>query len=383
MAPALVQSSPALLFAFNILLIIVIQAVIRSEKLDNVKIYFFVFMAMTAMTASILYSIKDKYNPLNIVASMSIFAIVFTIIYQFNNAGSDIRLQAYKYATYPIGMLGVLFGLAILYRSLERAIGNNTTIFGFIINFIFFIPCMMNDFIEYIKNEYNLTPPVVYILFAIEIILILLFVAISYIPKITMNLGGIPIVNEAIFLDSKYVFKNVEKKTDALQLKGDSRYAISLWTYVNQRTNLSDRNVNIFSYGSENKESKIESWKPRIQFKGAENSYSKHRKDTYLITFSKGVESEIQLSSQVWHNFVFNYNGDMMDLFIDGNLERSFKAKEIPTYYQSTDQFIAGDDSGIYGAICNVSFYNEPLTIREITSAYNLLNGRNPPINNL
>lgn len=384
MAPALAQFGPAQLLAFNVLLIIVIQTVIYSE-MDDVQIYFFVFMAMAAMISSILYSIKDTYKPTTIFASISAFAIFFSVIYQFNNTGSDVRLQAYKYATYPIGILGALFGLTILYRGIERAIGNDNSIFGFILNLIFFIPCMMNDFIEYIKSEYNLTPPVVYILFAIEMVLIFLFVAISYIPKITMNLGGIPIVNEVLFIDSKYVFKNVEKPTEDLltQVKGDSRYAISLWTFVNQRTNLSDRNVNIFSYGYENEESKIESWKPRIQFKGAENSYSKNRKDTYIITFAKGVTSEIQLSSQVWHNFVFNYNGDTIDLFVDGNLERSFKPKEIPAYSQSSDQFITGDDSGVYGAICNLTFYDEPLTIREITSAFNLLNGRNPPINNL
>ena len=379
MTPALSLFGPIQLFVFNILLIIVIQAILHSDTIDDTLAYFFVFMAMAAMTASILYSIKDTYKLPTIFAGMSVFALFFSIIYQFNNAGSDVRLQAFKYATYPIGILGVLIGLTVIYRSIERAIGNNDSIFGFIMNLIFFLPCMMNDFIEYIKSEYSLTPPVVYILFAIEAIIVLLFVAISNIPKLTMNLGGIHIINEAIFLDSKYVFKNVEKKTDELlpQMKGDGRYGISLWTYVNQRTHLSDRNVNIFSYGSEG------SWKPKIQFKGAENDYSNQHKDTYLITFSTGLNTEIQLSSQKWHNFVFNYNGDAIDLFVDGVLERSFKPEKTPEYSQSSDQFITGDGSGVYGAICNVAFYNEPLTIREITSAFNLLNGRNPPINNL
>lgn len=380
MPPALSLFGPIQLFVFNILLIIVIQSILHSDTIDDTLAYFFVFMAMAAMTASILYSIKDTYKLPTIFAGMSVFALFFSIIYQFNNAGSDVRLQAFKYATYPIGILGALFGLTILYRGIERAIGNSDSIFGFILNLIFFIPCMMNDFIEYVKSEYNLTPPVVYILLAIELILIMLFVAISYIPKLTMNLGGIPIVKDTIFLDSKYVFKNFEKKTtdDLLsQMKGDGRYGISLWTYVNQRTNISDRDVNIFSYGSDG------SWKPKIQFKGAANDYSKLRKDTYLITFATGLDTEIQLSSQKWHNFVFNYNGDAIDMFVDGNLERSFKPTKTPEYNQSTDQFITGAESGVYGAICNVAFYNEPLTIREITSAFNLLNGRNPPINNL
>jgi hypothetical protein len=202
----------------------------------------------------------------------------------------------------------------------------------------------------------------------------LLYFGISQIPNVVTNLGGTTIVNEALFLDSKYTFKNVSITSDKLlpTNKVTNRYAISLWTFVNQRTHLSDRSTNIFSYGSEG------SWKPQIRFKGAEKSYSKLIKDTYIITFAPGKETEIDLPSQIWHNFVFNYNGDFVDLFVNGNLEKSFNG--IPEYNETTDQFVTGDDSGIYGAICNITYYKEPLTLREITSAYNLLNGRNPPV---
>jgi len=261
---------------------------------------------------------------------------------------------------------------------------------GFIINFIFYLPCLINDFTEYVKGEFKLTPPTVYILFALEMLLISIFVAISYIPRIAINLGGTSIVSDAKFLDSKYVYKNVKQitrsdndkdnaKKDSIPLSDEAqstnRYAISLWTFVNQRTHKSERSVNIFSYGSE------DSWKPRIEFVGAMNQATEKYKDVYRITFSTGFSYDIEIASQKWNNFVFNYNGDFVDLFVNGVIVRSFKC--IPKYNISSDQFIVGDDNGVYGAICNVNYYNEPLTLREITAAYNLLNGLNPPINNI
>jgi hypothetical protein len=261
-----------------------------------------------------------------------------------------------------------------------RHFSNATGMTGFIINFIFFLPCLISDFTEFIKNEFKLTPPVVYILFAFEMLLVLLFVAISHIPKLAMNLGGTPIVNEAIFLDSEYTFKNVNPdltKTKDLVAKKETNhiYAISLWTFVNQRTHSTNKDVNIFSYGSNG------SWKPKIEFVNAKDEYKDKFRDTYRVTFGPGQSYIIELPSQIWNNFVFNYNGDFIDLFINGVLERSVKSR--PEYNNTTDQFITGEANGLYGAICNIAYYDKPLSIYEITSAYNLLNGRNPPINNI
>jgi hypothetical protein len=194
-----------------------------------------------------------------------------------------------------------------------------------------------------------------------------------------MNLGGTPIVNEAIFIDSEYTFKNVNpdimKKNLMQEEETNQNYAISLWTFVNQRTHRTNKDVNIFSYGSDG------SWKPKIEFVNAKDEYKDKFRDTYRVTFGPEQSFIIEVPSQIWNNFVFNYNGDFVDLFINGVLERS--AKCMPIYNNTTDQFITGEANGLYGAICNVTYYDKPLSIYEISSAYNLLNGRNPPINNI
>ena len=369
------------LFIFNIILLIAIRVVLNSKNISSSEIYGYVLTAGLLMTMSLLYTLKTTMNLLTVSIMLVVMVAFMSIIYQFDLTTSSVHEQAFRYTTYIIGSLSILVGLAMISNSVMRHFSNATGITGFIINFIFFLPCLIGDFTEFIKNEFNLTPPVVYILFAFEMLLLLTFAAISHIPKLTMNLGGTPIVNEAIFLDSAYVFKNVNPETetkDLMKKETNQIYAISLWTFVNQR-NSSNANLNIFSYGSEKG-----GWKPKMEFVSAKDDYKDKFRDTYRVTVGPEEPKSsfiIEVPSQIWNNFVFNYNGDVVDLFINGVLERSVKC--MPKHNDVTDQFIAGEASGLYGAICNVKYYDKPLSLYEITSAYNLLNGRNPPINNI
>lgn len=372
-----------LLFISNIILLVTIYSILSAERIGSASKYAYIFISMSLVSGLLLYNVVSaKSNDSQSILIAMLIAFVFIgSVYQFDSTSSSFHDQTFKYATYLVGSLCIFVGLAMLISGTYRSLRNMSGLSGFIINFIFYLPCLINDFTEFIKTEFKLTPPTVYILFAIEMLLISVFVAISYIPRIATNLGGTPIVSDSKFLDSKYVYKNVKQinKDNAEKIKtgeqSPSRYAISLWTFVNQRTHQSERSVNIFSYGSEG------SWKPRIEFVGAMNQHTEKYKDVYRITCSTGFSYDVEVASQKWNNFVFNYNGDFVDLFINGVMVRSFQC--IPSYNITTDQFIVGDDNGVYGAICNVNYYNEPLTLREITTAYNLLNGSNPPINNI
>jgi hypothetical protein len=367
------------LFIFNIILLFVIRMVLNSENISSSETYGYVLTAGLLMTLSLLYALKTTMNMLTVSIMLVVLVAFMSIMYQFDLKTSSVHEQAFRYTTYIIGSLSILVGLAMISNSVIRHFSNSTGITGFIVNFIFFLPCLIGDFTEFVKNEFNLTPPVVYILFAFEMLLLLTLVAISYIPKLTTNLGGKPIINEAIFLDSKYLFKNVNpdlETKDIMHEETNHNYAISLWTFVNQR-NSSNTNLNIFAYGSDG------SWKPKMEFVTTKDDYKDKFRDTYRVTVGPEPTSSyiIEVPSQIWNNFVFNYNGDGVDLFINGVLERSVKC--MPKYNDATDQFITGEASGLYGAICNVTYYDTPLSQYEITSSYNLLNGRNPPINNI
>ena len=326
-----------------------------------------------------------------LVSSALVGIIVLMIaVYEFDSMGSSTGNKVFSYITYLLGFTSIVVGLAMIYNGAMRALSNSTGIFGFIINLIFFLPCLVSDFVAYIKKEYNMTPSVVYILFLIEVFIISVMIATSYIPQLLSNLGGKNIISSPIFLDSStvksasnYVVDPTQNRTSLSDpiMRTNNTYAISLWTFVNQRTTKSATNFNIFSYGFHGNDASGNSigFKPKLEFNGAMDGFKQNYSDTYNVTFvDNGPDYIIEAPSQKWNNFVFNYNGDSMDLFVNGILTLSYAC--IPNYNSTNDQFIMGENYGLYGAICNVNYYDKPLTIYEITAAYNLLNSQNPPI---
>lgn len=84
---------------------------------------------------------------------------------------------------------------------------------------------------------------------------------------------------------------------------------------------------------------------------------------------------------QRWNNFVLNYQDNHVDIFVNGVLTKSWRYTNVPIY-RPTDMIRIGQLDGLYGAICNVIYYEKPLSNMEIITNYNLLRSENPPINN-
>lgn len=199
-----------------------------------------------------------------------------------------------------------------------------------------------------------------------------------------------------LFLDFEYLHKekniantsNIpqleynEPTTDIFTYVPNKNYSISLWIYLNQQTHKlkNQKNINIFHYGD------LEDMKPGISYN---NNYKKtENKDIYTITFNGTSDNDennydIELTSQKWNNFVFNYSNNSVDLFINGNLERTFMFNNIFPNYLPTDLFTIGDTNGLNGAIGNIRYYIHPLMNFQIANTYNLLMDKNPPRNNI
>jgi hypothetical protein len=146
-----------------------------------------------------------------------------------------------------------------------------------------------------------------------------------------------------------------------------------MWVYLNNQppNNKSySKETEIFNYGD---------GKPRITY--LNDTMIDKGKDKYIFYLSNNTNYSYSLTlpSQKWNNIVFNYYSDKVDLFINGNLERTYTFnKNIPMYLAS-DVVTIGSRDGLDGAICNVNYYLEPLTKSQITIAYNLLMTKNPP----
>jgi hypothetical protein len=166
-------------------------------------------------------------------------------------------------------------------------------------------------------------------------------------------------------------------------------YAISMWVFLNVQPN------NFGAYSNERNIFNYANGTPRITYSNSgketnlEDDMNSTVKDALIVYFTnnptnggdKGVK--IELTKQKWHNLVFNYNSTDADLFINGNLVKTYELTNRMPIYKPEHNIVIGDNDGLHGAICNVEYYNSPLSEIMITNTYNLYVNKNPPINNL
>jgi len=251
---------------------------------------------------------------------------------------------------------------------------------GFIINFIFFIPCMLLDFIEYIKREYNLTTRTELILAFIEILVIIAYFTIT--PS--MDSGVTYILKQPVFLNKKTVALPNVSSLSITQSDGKtimpSNFSISMWVYLNLQTSSfmnpdgSSHEVEIFNYGN---------GKPKINY--TNNVMDNAARDMYLFYFTDSAKKpnyQLSLPGQKWNNIVFNYRSNNVDLFINGKLETTFTFNEtdLLPQYSTNDTISTGKDGGLNGAICNITYNSSNLENHQIVHNYNLLMLKNPPL---
>jgi len=284
----------------------------------------------------------------------------------------------------------------LLYRSIKRHLTNIDGLTGFIINFILYIPCLLNDLMEYLKGQFAITSNITYVLLAIQVLIIITYLVLPSLVSSPLKGSSFSIMNEANFLDKRrqidYTIIKDVYNLDATNLttqssittefnKGKHKFTLSMWVYLNQQdivsnpsdivSNHSDVFSDVFSYGDSASH-------PSIKYTGVENG--KNKLSIYLSNHCTPLELNIE--SQKWNNIVFNYNGNLIDVFINGDLVESSNTLRTINITKD-DVFNYGTDGNLDGAICNIKYYREPLTKFKIVNIYNLLKGQNPPINNI
>jgi len=244
---------------------------------------------------------------------------------------------------------------------------------------LFYIPCLLIDFFNYIRREFALTHNVIYIMFVVEVILILLYIYIPKLVNIIASNDGYALLKDSMFLDSQQILtfnpQQIQTSLSDDQLNKNQTYTFSMWVFLNEQPN------NYSSYSNERTIFDYGNGKPKLTYYN--NIASDKDKDKYIIYFTNNtagiMKHEITLPSQKWNNIVFNYLSPKVDLYINGVLERSFNfANNMPTYNPS-DLVIVGSNDGLDGAMCNIRYYATPLTSSQISNNYNLLMFQNPP----
>jgi len=467
--------------------------------------------------------------------------ITILLSYYKNPTSSKTSSILMNFYVVNIILLAILIvGLAIGYKILKHSARKMKGWPGFIVNFLFFIPCLLSDFIDYMFLEFKNAPNTVYVLFILEIILILAYIYIPKLLKYFIFKNGITLQSQPVYLNKSTIVSNSDifllpnslTSTIVSDISSNiynSNFGLSMWIYVNnmgtnkiqengsiifqnsspnnangkpgirymgndqwnfifsdqliqyntfssnnvadyKNTNddneltnfynsksqrvseivmlLYDANKNnsdntlygklknieknyseytityTYSYGSNNVNvhddtdtySSIDAIKNNIinnDYKNYKQTVDTNRskiknmtiygkkkpsirvdelKFTHLDMFHlvqnitqtimyKDKNSLIMtIPSQKWNHIVFNYYENSVDLFINGNLERSVDLKNNPIIQLPTDTISLGDEDGIHGALCNLVYYNIPLTQTKISQIYNINSMKNPPL---
>jgi len=243
---------------------------------------------------------------------------------------------------------------------------------------------------------------------AIEFILIILFFLVPWIVNITTNnnKNGKLLLNKPAFLDKETEIANGDELIVPVSLQDlsnpDDRslyrtnYCISMWVYVDPlpSTNYAySKETTILTYGYTD-EKGTQYVKPMIKYYGGGDGRDQlEQRDKYIFYFYKYEDLggkkqdkdmtyyDVSLPNQKWNQIVLNYNRNVVDLFINGNLERSFFLKDHLPIYNPADKITVGEENGLRGAICNVMYYHHPLSQEEVATSYNLMVNKNPPTN--
>jgi len=381
--------------------VILYMATLDSDALTNRSyIYSLTAIIPLLIVFTFIIRIESQNSPIYKMFLMIILGILFTaVIYSYSSLNKQ-NLTFISYAMNFLLFFIIIIGLAIFFYIFGNYLKSMNNFSGFIVYFIFYIPCLIIDFFKYILKEFRMTSLAIYILFIIEVLLVLTYLyskdIINYlITKTTKNMVLLP---KSAFLDMKTTIgnnydlrikdpitsnnSNSFKKIDDIQTLENTqtysyrqRYAISMWVYLNNQppNNMSySKETEIFNYGN---------GKPRITYYN--DITTDNNKDKYIFYFtdSKTKESSIKMTlpGQKWNNIVFNYYSDKVDLFINGNLEKTYKFDNNAPVYSANDNITIGTQDGLDGAICNINYYTEPLMKSQIINAYNLFMAKNPP----
>ena len=308
---------------------------------------------------------------LKFLASVGVLAVLFLIImfvFYIIQQGPDTSKGIFTILT----ILGLALGLGLIYKKLGLDIENlNKKLplpIRVIIDIITYIPCLFINFIEYIKKQNKITTKTEWIVFGIEIVLILIGFLVPYIVKEITTHKGSKLLTKKTYLN----YSQIVAKYDDLNKKSTSNengngnnysyhYAISGWIYINPQppstSGAYTQNTSLINYGG----------KPNIMYNGSTNSFivkAKRARDEDVIIY---VTNKLPL--QKWNHIVINYSGGTLDVFINNQLVAS-EADILP--YMTHDNLTIGDNPGINGGVDNVYYFDDVLTKSKIASLYQI-----------
>ena len=322
-----------------------------------------------------LYENESDVNTLSyfgkILTSFVSLFIIIAVVYFIFNLSSEFSNFSTIFM-YSINLL-IFFGLVAMAMKFFSVSGGEpmetkASWFGLITKILTYFPCLILNFVDYLKFQYQITSKPIIIIFIIEILLIVFYFLFKWLMDKVMVHNASQLIKDPVNLTNEKnlgTFQKLNFKDDKFQYK----YAVSSWIYLDSfppETNPNyDEYTSLLNIGN----------KPNILFNVLKNKLK-------IITETEGHKQKILLESkdfkmQRWNHIVINYDGQSMDIFINNELV-STNPGIIP--YNDNTQITSGSNNGLHGGICNVLYYNDSITSEKVNWLYNSVKSLNPPV---
>ena len=336
--------------------------------------YLYLFTAVVPVLLIFLFAFKkggifnETFN-IYLILGLLFCAVVYSTMTFIYSKLDDNTMFLLGYVSNILSFCILIIGLAIIHKVFLNNIMRLGGTPKFLLSFLFFIPCLLNDFILYIKKDLVTTPSLAYFLIFMESILLILYFLIKRILNTKMIKNEVMIHNGKFFLDTKKEINlanivelrgQTERSTtdllDSISKTKPLSYALSLWIQINQ-PEVSNIEFPILLYGDNSNP------KPKMTYKSGSNVLN--------VSVSNGTKMDIPIEHQKWNHIVFNYNGTIVDVFLNGLLYKTMNlTNSVPVHHLSDTISIGNNELILNGALANITYHVEPLSAYQILAKY-------------
>ena len=312
--------------------------------------------------------------------------LIFWLVYGIQNLSGKTGTTSFI-----LNILLVVIVLGLIYKTINVNLpqGNSkkSAFFSLISNTLFYIPCLFSGVFDYIgkvtTGGINSETTGSLLMLLVSLGLIVAYFKIPSVFNALNSQGGNQLVNKPVYTDSKYSLGSYQELNGSDKL--DYQYAISSWIFVDaappNTSSSYSKFTSLLNFAN----------KPNVLYNGTTNTLmittdQKNLKEVTknkLIDFDDNGNRIIYKNSnfllQKWNNIIINYNGGVLDIFLNGELVKS-DIGVVP--YMTYDNLTIGEDDGIKGGICNVIYFKQALNSSNIFYLYNMVKDRSPPVLN-
>ena len=309
--------------------------------------------------------------------------IIAWIILTYQNYNNDANLSTLLLnIALTIIVLGFIYKIFIV--KLPVGNSNKNGLFTLILNIIFYIPCLVTGVFDNIggflfSNARKETSGNLIMLLVTIGIIVAYFKCPNLLNLLNMQ-GGKQLVNQPVHLDTFNSLGTYQQLNDSDTY--DYQYGLSFWFYIETSPNNmtpSDKKFSILNYA--NKPHVFYDTKTQALVITVNQKDLKEVTDNKLIDFDENGNRIIYRNKKIllqkWNNMILNYNGGILDIFLNGELVKS-AIGVVP--YHTLDNLTIGEENGLKGGICNVVYFRHALNSSNLYFIYNVVKNHNPPI---